>query len=72
MSTSIEGISRDERIKVTLEGEGYDLISDALELAMRYIKGIRGSHSNKPVRIDEHDERHMARMQRAIDTFWGI
>ncbi len=52
--------------KVTVEGPEYNMISDALELARRYID--KNKQSDRAV--DEFSPGQIAEIQVAMDAFW--
>jgi hypothetical protein len=50
-----------------VNGEDYELLSSALELARRYIDKNHVSMTNK---VDEFDEKEVHKIQRSMDRFW--
>lgn len=62
--------------KITIDGNDVQSISDALELARRYIVSKRQQDIRAPVLqhfagVDEFDQERMAKIETAMREFWA-
>jgi hypothetical protein len=64
-------VQRSEVVTVIVDGEHYQYIANALELARRYIVHKRGG-AHSVGRVDEFSPEEMQHTEAAMQEFWGV